>query len=317
MNTLPQDLTRLIDNHFTAIDDVFINRQFHNECRNIKMAVRMENWKDILYFLQRYEYQDRTLLDCCSAAHRFGNSKIFNIMIGRYECCSKTIWSTMKYGDKSNTYGFMSVKEIKRNLARFALHCVPGGFRQCHLVWVFVCLGKELEILLNETDFSVISTSMVQYCTNNPNDFDTIRCWAAILTLLNRADYLEAFVSLVGVLSNVVCDGKRCYRTMLDMIISASIRTDNLELFIKYLHSYPDNDLLGNIFHLDAYKIAKYVFETYDIKEYRYHWADTPTEDPRIARILVNQKGLKIINIKLLIRTCKEYNYNVVVNILL
>lgn len=104
-------------------------------------------------------------------------------MRGRYEYCAKAIWPILRYRDKSNEDGYKSVRKIKRK----------WGIRQYHMGLIFTYLGKKSYIIieaLNETDFSVISTKMMQYC----EEHEVVWCWAGVLTFLNRVDELDTFV---------------------------------------------------------------------------------------------------------------------------
>lgn len=69
MDTLFSDLRFLVDKHLSAIEDVFINNnQVYIKPKNIKRAVKNRDWRWILYFLQRYRYQQSVVSEAYCAA---------------------------------------------------------------------------------------------------------------------------------------------------------------------------------------------------------------------------------------------------------
>ena len=318
MDTLPQDLIGLFSRHFTSVEDVLVSNQTHNKHKNIKMAVQSTDWKSMMHFLQKYEYQDQTLADCYSAAQQCGDSKLTNFLIGRYghdiKIASGTITQT-KSERRVNDRKILT-KKIKRD----------WGIKEREMKWIFGYLGRIPEIIAdvsNETDFEIICMKMINHFTDNPKDHDTLRCWAVILALLDRIDDLEAFVKFAYKLAiEKTNDGyiEHRFQKMSEMILSASIRTNNVELFIKFAkpNFYDDmNDTLTDAFHFDAHAVVKHIFEVYDPKVYVYHWGkNRPISSPRIARMIVNHKGLKITGLSDLINSCEMQNYNVVAKIL-
>lgn len=58
MNTLPNDLHRLINKHLSSVDDLFLfDHQQNSQPKNIIKAVVDKNWRWVLYYLQRYQHQ--------------------------------------------------------------------------------------------------------------------------------------------------------------------------------------------------------------------------------------------------------------------
>lgn len=89
MNSLIADLKNVLNNHLTTVEDVFINHQDHCKLKNIRMVVRMNDWKGILYFLQRYEYQTSIILEIYSEARLIGDKKLMNTLYPKYLECIK------------------------------------------------------------------------------------------------------------------------------------------------------------------------------------------------------------------------------------
>lgn len=321
MDTLPQDLTKLLNQHLTSVEDVFINNQTRNKHKNIKTAVQSIDWESMMYFLQRYEYQDQILTECYLAAHRCGHSEIMNLLIERYGEGIKITSGTIEYNSQTKSEQRMSdrkilTKKIRRN----------WGVNERDMKWIFGYLCRIPEIIAdvsNETDFEIMYMKMINHFTDNPKDHDTLKCWAVILALLNRVDDLEAFVRFAYELAvEKTNDGyiEHRFMKMSEMILSASIRTDNVKLFIKFIkpNFYDDmNDTLTDAFYFEAYGIVKYIFEVYNPKVYVYRWGQNKTiSSPRIARMIANHKGLKITGLSDLIDSCKMRDYNVVAKIL-
>ena len=104
-----------------------------------------------------------------------------------------------------------------------------------------------------------------------------------------------------------------------NVALTASIRVDNLELFSsKYaIDIIPLNKVITESLYFSAFRILNYIFETYDVRYYNHKWTNREISDPRIARILVNQKNLKIDGLNILYSSCVSRNYDVVANILL
>lgn len=80
MNTLISDLKNLLDNHLTTVEGVFINYEDHCKPKNIKLAVRINDWRGILYFLQRYEYQTSVLIEAYLEAQQLGDRKLMELL---------------------------------------------------------------------------------------------------------------------------------------------------------------------------------------------------------------------------------------------
>lgn len=79
MNTLITDLKLLIENHLTIVEDNFLNYVVNTKTKNIKHAVRENNWKSILYYLQRYRYQKNICQQAFHGACQQGNLKLMNL----------------------------------------------------------------------------------------------------------------------------------------------------------------------------------------------------------------------------------------------
>lgn len=82
MDSLIPDLRTLIDKHLQTLEDVFINHQDHTKLKNIKKAVKLKNWNSIIYFLQRYRYQQSIISEahCAAIGYRYRDlQKLFNI----------------------------------------------------------------------------------------------------------------------------------------------------------------------------------------------------------------------------------------------
>lgn len=78
MDTLPNDLLRLIQ-PFLGVDQLIILFNEQQEfCKNIKEAARKTNWKWILYYLEYYKYQKSCILEGYYAAIETQNSKLIN-----------------------------------------------------------------------------------------------------------------------------------------------------------------------------------------------------------------------------------------------
>lgn len=58
MDTLVGDLRFLLDQHFSTIEDIFINNVSRINTKNVKVSVRLGDWKSTLYHLQRWRYQE-------------------------------------------------------------------------------------------------------------------------------------------------------------------------------------------------------------------------------------------------------------------
>lgn len=72
MNGLVLDLVDLLRQHLTTVEDIFIVGTDDCLTKNIKVAVRTRNWKSILYYLQRYDYNDKVVLKMYCAACESG-----------------------------------------------------------------------------------------------------------------------------------------------------------------------------------------------------------------------------------------------------
>lgn len=76
MNTLIFDLRNLVDNHLSLLEDLFLNYQNHSKPKNVKISIRMKNWKSMLYYIQRYEYQTSILVDAYAGACQLGDRNL-------------------------------------------------------------------------------------------------------------------------------------------------------------------------------------------------------------------------------------------------
>lgn len=317
MNTLPQDLTRLLNQHLTTVEDVFINHQDHNQSKNIKMAITSGNFKAVMYFLQL-----RLLNDICLLTFRTNNNELMDLFGKRYDLDFYKMLKSHPYLDRhaeyKNTERYDTIRNIKTN----------WGIRHCYARWVLVEFAQVPHIitnLSNEKDFNVVMNSMTDYLVDNGRNYHVIRCWAAILALLKRDNELKEFIKIqhqlvVGlILDKSYLDFH--IQTINNMILSAFARTDNLELFVEFfelLGSNVDmNNILADAFHFGSCKVVKYILEVHNPKVYIYHWGSNgPISDPRIARMIVNHKGLLISGLSDLIDSCEIQHYNVVTKIL-
>lgn len=78
METLITDLKNLLNNHLSLLEDIFLNNQVYLKPKTIWFAVRTKNWKELLYFLQRYEGQTSTLIEVYSAACQLGDKELMD-----------------------------------------------------------------------------------------------------------------------------------------------------------------------------------------------------------------------------------------------
>lgn len=76
MDTLISDLYTLIDNHLSDVEDVFVNYQTHVKTKNAKVATRTKNWKAILYYVYRTNFDDMILRKIYFTACLIGDIKI-------------------------------------------------------------------------------------------------------------------------------------------------------------------------------------------------------------------------------------------------
>ena len=315
MNTLPQDLCGLIDCHLTSVDDIFINYCNHGEFRNIKVAAKAGNWRSVLYFLQRYEYQHPTLIGWYIGACQNGDCKLVNLIRMRYDLNTESANLPNTPMREELRLRRWVAKDIKKN----------WGIRMCDMKWALEYFDDGIpQIILNlsvKNDFKVISDIMAQHFIDNSFNFNFILCWCAILSLLNRVDELHTFIKNVHQLD--MTSTELYVKTLLrninisKTVLTASIRTDNLELFIQFHGSEVDDCVLSDILDFSAHKILKYVFETYNPKTYVHIWEYKYISDPRIARFLANQKELKITGLVKLINSCIIKKFSAVFNILL
>lgn len=311
MNTLVLDLHNLVSNHLTTAEDVFINYQIHTELQKLKTSVRTEDWKGILYFLQRYEYQKRILVECYLSAPDV--SGVVGLIRKRYG---------LNIEPKSNSINEHADKaEVERsNLMRCTIKKIRNkwGIKSCYMKWIFghfIRAPRIISELSDGSNIKTISANMLDYFHENYLNLESngsIGCWGSILVILNRVDELQSLVNFTSYLRMDTITEQQ----LRNAILFASIRTDNLELFIKFFNSPIYDIILNNIFSYGAFKIFNYLFETYKPQGYTHGWGGGLIEDPRIARMLVSNKEFKILGLAKLIDGCQVEGFDVVAKIL-
>lgn len=310
MNTLVLDLWNLVSNHFTTVEDVFINYHDHIELKKVNIAVRTGDVGGMLYFLQRYEYQRQTINVMYWIAHQSNNTKLMNLLKTRYNLDVLAIIGYYQFVHnilKTTTtvikIGVNKLKKIKANL----------GIKYRDVKWLLDRVNiygylDIVETLASHNNFDVLFDNMTKYILDDHSNRSWITILALILALLGRLDQLHEFMK----------PHSQHTQSLNMFIISASIRTDNLELFIKFFNPSESSvcDRLAYISKFGAIKILKYVLETYHPKHVTYIQPTTILTDPRIARMLVNQKDLQINGLNELIKDCRQKACDVVVKIL-
>lgn len=79
MDTLVSDLHFLLDQHFSTIEDIFINNVHRVNSKNVKVSVRLGDWKSILYHLQRWRYQSFIRRKACYGACQRGDYELMKL----------------------------------------------------------------------------------------------------------------------------------------------------------------------------------------------------------------------------------------------
>lgn len=70
MDGLVSDLVDLLRQHLTTVEDVFVVGAESKLTKNIKIAVKEIDWRSILYYLQRHEYNNKVVLKMyCTACY--------------------------------------------------------------------------------------------------------------------------------------------------------------------------------------------------------------------------------------------------------
>lgn len=113
MNTLILDLTDLINNHLTTLEDIFLNHQNHDQTKNIKKAVVKQDWKAILYFFQRYEYAGHMYYEAYKGACELGKVDLMKLFILNTEPADWS-WETKKYLAKGRHYELLDQQDFDK-----------------------------------------------------------------------------------------------------------------------------------------------------------------------------------------------------------
>lgn len=319
MNTLVLDLQNLVSNHLTTIEDVFIYYHDHGKIRKMRKVVASGDWKDMMYYFQRYEYQTRLLNDVFQIAKWNHNTKLKDLLVTRYNLnianMTPISQSKVLYSSYANI-----IHNLKTN----------WGIRHRDVKLLINNCGYIPPIIRrvsNEKSFEIVSKNIIDYFTNTDNrDYNTMRFWAAILALSNKGDALRDFIKFQSIITSNVIPGEEFVEehlklhdvAMYKLIISALIRTDNLNLFIEIfnLSKLSLDGFLGIIFYNGAFRILKYLIDTCNLKTYTDPMTIVEIRDPRIARMLVACEGFEIKGLDGVIADCKLLHYDVVAKIL-
>lgn len=323
MNTLVLDLQRLISNHLTTVEDVFLNHCDKDNLGSIKRAARNCDWKAILYYVQRYEYQRQTLNEIYWFVRQSNNIKLMNLFQNRYDLDVNKIVVFRRFVGMSDNK--MKMSDLYNLLDMITIKS-RWNIRLRDLKWLFgsseVVIPEILKNILTIKDFDKVSQTMLEYCINKPEDYHRIiRFWATVLALSNRHNKLVEFMVFQELLvygDDDLSEINKHNQTINRLIILACIRTDNSELFTKFFQPNKSNmdDALSAMIHFNAFKILKYTLETYNPKTYTRPYSTRTISDPRIVRMLVNQKELEIRKLDELIDNCEKGDYNVVAKVL-
>lgn len=311
MNTLVLDLQTLIFNHLTSVEDVFINYQNHCEFKNIKLAVRHNSWKCIIYYVQRFEYQKHNMMYICRCAYKVKNDKLVRVFKSRYNLDINV--------DDNKNLCVLNNDTLKRIDTNWRINKRDIQWLLKYLDFIPDSLVVDLS---HENDLGIVSEIMNDYFTRDPTNTEMMVFWIIIQVLAGRNNdfrkTLQFTYQLISDFSGKI-NARVHHDVTVNVALTASIRVDNLELFSsKYaIDIIPLNEVITESLYFSAFRILNYIFETYDVRYYNHKWTNREISDPRIARILVNQKNLKIDGLNILYSSCVSRNYDVVANILL
>lgn len=85
MDTLIADLKLLLENHFTVVEDNLLNNKTKTLLKNTRKSIRIGDWKTVLYFLQRYEYQVYSVMQAYYGACQKGDEQLINLFSSRFK----------------------------------------------------------------------------------------------------------------------------------------------------------------------------------------------------------------------------------------
>lgn len=151
METLISDLKNLLDNHLSLLEDLFLNYQDHSKPKNVKVAVRTGDWKGVLYYLQRYEYQKFIKIQAYYGACQLGCVELMK----RFEIDEITKSKGLKYLAKRGHYQLINQYSSKIQL-QFNYRILEG-------IVVSGDMEKIREFILNNPDLYGYHLSDVYY----------------------------------------------------------------------------------------------------------------------------------------------------------
>lgn len=79
MNTLIADLRGELDRYLTVVEDNLLNYQANDKTKNIKTAVKLRDWRSILYYLYRYDFQIDVVRDAYFGACYIGDLSLMKL----------------------------------------------------------------------------------------------------------------------------------------------------------------------------------------------------------------------------------------------
>ena len=175
MNTLVLDLQTLIFNHLTSVEDVFINYQNHCEFKNIKLAVRHNSWKCIIYYVQRFEYQKHNMMYICRCAYKVKNDKLVRVFKSRYNLDINV--------DDNKNLCVLNNDTLKRIDTNWRINKRDIQWLLKYLDFIPDSLVVDLS---HENDLGIVSEIMNDYFTRDPTNTEMMIFWIIIQVLAGR-----------------------------------------------------------------------------------------------------------------------------------
>ena len=373
MNTLIIDLKDLLENQLSTLENIFINHQDHCKPKNVKVAMRTGDWKGVLYYFQRYEYQKFIKIQAYYGACQAGQIGLMR----RFEIDENTKTEGLKYMAKGGHHqhidrslqhinyrklilegivvsgdtekikefilnnpdlrthhlpevyykigkhnlGLDLIDMLLRNFAPIPYEYIIGGLKRMlrisksNLFSIFDCYGAEAIyvhnfLIKNDNSIENLYDGMIQTFGKKG---DIVKIWVMLSIFLGKFDNAKDTVK-------EICRNSP-YNTIQE-IINATIRIDNLDLFIKCHSSEPEHieaSIATAIDH-NSTKILQYLFDNCIINEL-YFIPDgiNQLSDPRIARMFVeymNKYNVRLVGLDIMYNSAIIHGCDVVAKIL-
>lgn len=236
MDTLVRDLTVLIDKHLSSVEDIFLNNVYKENSKNIKVSVRLNDWRSTLYHLQRWRYQEFIIEQAYYGACQCGDYNLMQLFNPNTTLYKESVKHLAKYKhyDLIDTL-LPSINNLTINIK--------------YLILRGLIAANEIDVIKNEKYADVHELVYVRAFWN-----DAGKCIQTAVKY-NRTEILDFFIrkcngSLPTVHQRHIMIGKikGSQEISIDEISLFPNITTNIDLFIKYNRFDLAEQLIDSVF---------------------------------------------------------------------